>query len=420
MQDHGNATPITPMANHSTGLHAEDECKYRIDTPEGVQLEDCLEFDFDNSTFTSTLTAEYNLVCGRAYLQSTYQSLYMFGVFVGAPINGYLSDKYGRKSTVVLGVIAYMVISFVSAWLPFISLIFIARFLLGSLHAVCCYTSYILSKLIDESPRWLIVNGRSKEALRILSKVARWHSLELPREAEMKKMIEDQDPEVQDPPQKSSMRVLHKSIIKEALVLVRTPQLRIITLIVYLDYLMGSMVYFGLSLSGGSISDNPFTYMVLSGLVEVPAYIFTSFIVQRFGRKPTLAFFMLFSAANLLCLAVIPAAYSTTIVALAMVGKLGITAGFQTIIFYSSELFPTQVRSRGMGTSYMMSRIGSMVSPFITDLVGTIYPWAPFVIFGTGALLAGAGTFLLPETRGQVLPDTIAQLEARAREERKK
>ncbi|KAG0720216.1 hypothetical protein GWK47_006887 [Chionoecetes opilio] len=42
-----------------------------------------------------------------------------------------------------------------------------------------------------------------------------------------------------------------------------------------------------------------------------------------------------------------------------------------------------------------------------------MYPWAPFVIFGTGALLAGAGTFLLPETRGQGLPDTVANLEAR-------
>ena len=46
---------------------------------------------------------------------------------------------------------------------------------------------------------------------------------------------------------------------------------------------------------------------------------------------------------------------------------------------------------------------------------GTVYPWAPFVVFGSGALLAVAGTLLLPETRGQDLPDTVANLEARAR-----
>ncbi|KAG0729458.1 Solute carrier family 22 member 6 [Chionoecetes opilio] len=98
-----------------------------------------------------------------------------------------------------------------------------------------------------------------------------------------------------------------------------------------------------------------------------------------------------------------------------MVGKMAITASFQMIIFFSGELFPTEVRSRGVSTAVMLSRLGSMGAPFITDLVGSMYPWAPFVIFGSCALLAGAGTFLLPETRGQVLPDTVAHLEARER-----
>ncbi|MPC92479.1 Solute carrier family 22 member 15 [Portunus trituberculatus] len=62
-------------------------------------------------------------------------------------------------------------------------------------------------------------------------------------------------------------------------------------------------------------------------------------------------------------------AYATTILTLAMLGKVAITGGFQTIAFFASELFPTEVRSRGISTSYMMSRIGAMVSPFITDLV---------------------------------------------------
>ncbi|KAG0717176.1 Solute carrier family 22 member 6 [Chionoecetes opilio] len=61
----------------------------------------------------------------------------------------------------------------------------------------------------------------------------------------------------------------------------------------------------------------------------------------------------------------------------------------------------------------MMSRHGSLGAPFITDLVGSMYPSAPFVIFGSAALLAGVGTFLLPETRGHVLLDTVAHLEAR-------
>lgn len=87
----------------------------------------------------------------------------------------------------------------------------------------------------------------------------------------------------------------------------RTPRLRTITLCLYLDFLMAGMVYFGLSLSGASLSDNPFVYMVLSGIMEVPAYTLTVPIVQRFGRKPTLSAFFLTSAIILLALAIIPA-----------------------------------------------------------------------------------------------------------------
>lgn len=66
------------------------------------------------------------------------------------------------------------------------------------------------------------------------------------------------------------------------------------------------MVYFGLSLSGASLSDDPFVYMVLSGLMEVPAYTLCAPIVQRFGRKRTLFVFFLMSAIVLVGLAIVP------------------------------------------------------------------------------------------------------------------
>ena len=70
---------------------------------------------------------------------------------------------------------------------------------------------------------------------------------------------------------------------------------------------MASMVYFGLSLSGASITDNPFVFMTLSGLMEIPAYTLTIPIVQRFGRKYTLAACYLLCAIVLFALAIIPA-----------------------------------------------------------------------------------------------------------------
>ena len=65
---------------------------------------------------------------------------------------------------------------------------------------------------------------------------------------------------------------------------------------------------------------------------------------------------------------------------LALVGKLGIAGGFATIWVYSSELFPTVARNRGMGVSSFCARIGSVICPYVASLVSHIetalpVPW---------------------------------------------
>ena len=54
---------------------------------------------------------------------------------------------------------------------------------------------------------------------------------------------------------------------------------------------------------------------------------------------------------------------------LAMLGKMGALAGFTTMYLYSAELYPTIVRNAGMGASSCMARVGSMVAPYIANLV---------------------------------------------------
>ncbi|KAG0715691.1 Organic cation transporter protein [Chionoecetes opilio] len=162
--------------------------------------------------------------------------------------------------------------------------------------------------VIDESLLWLIVNGRPQEALQVFGKMARWHGVDLPPEAEMKKLVEEQSAEGQiTTPKRSSMGSLLKSVVGDVVILLKTPRLRTITLTIYFFYTVGAMVYYGLSLSGASISDDPYLYLVLSGLMELPAYIFSGFIVQYFGRKPSLFSSFLITTAVLLAVAFTPA-----------------------------------------------------------------------------------------------------------------
>lgn len=452
--------------------HTSPSCSYFTEDPVtgGFEEKECTEWDFDNSTFSSTVTSEYHLVCGREYLRAIYQSMYMFGVFMGSPINGFLADRYGRKPLVVCGSLMFTTIAICSVWLTNFSSLLAARFLVGLGHSTLLKTAYILALevsaprvrsavgvailmpwsvntvifsgvaylirdwrmlqlvmsllgllhipglwLMDESPRWLAVRGQHQRALSILKRAARWNKVTLPPDDELIAILKSGRDEVA-----SSRTSLHKAMttrIKEALanlaILFRTPRLCKITLICYLDYLVVAMVYFGLSLSGASLSGNVFVYMTLMGLVEMPPCVIVTYQVARLGRRVTTAMNFTISGAVVLALLFIPEDLKWLTVTLAMLGKMSISGAFNALNLFASELFPTEVRTRGINTSFMMSRMGAMASPFITDLLGSVYPWSPPVVFGVAALLAGLGAITLPETLGLALSDTVAHLESK-------
>jgi len=73
-------------------------------------------------------------------------------------------------------------------------------------------------------------------------------------------------------------------------------------------------------------------------------------------------------------------------------------------------MMPTTVRSGSIGTFLTMSWFASLVAPFVPFLK-SIYSFLPLFVFGLFAFIAGCLSFLLPETLGVKLPDTIAEAE---------
>nr|XP_027207550.1 organic cation transporter protein-like [Penaeus vannamei] len=220
---------------------------------------------------------------------------------------------------------------------------------------------------MDESPRWLAVRGDHDRAVKILQKAGKWNKVPLPPEDEVKALMRQELPPTKAKCEDRSMKTVVTSFFQNAAILFRTPKLRLITSVMYLDYLVLAMVYYGLSLSGGNLSSDPFVYMVLSGLMEIPAYTGAYPLVAKFGRRIPTVMCCFVSGAALLVLTGVPKGYSTVIVTLALVGKMSITAAYQVAIFYSSELFPTEVRSRGVGRfhalqGWLMARPSLLIS----------------------------------------------------------
>lgn len=52
-----------------------------------------------------------------------------------------------------------------------------------------------------------------------------------------------------------------------------------------------------------------------------------------------------------------------------MIGKLAITAAYMILYFHANELFPTEVRQRGMSTCAMVAKIGSITVPFLVEIL---------------------------------------------------
>ncbi|ROT74861.1 putative organic cation transporter protein [Penaeus vannamei] len=398
-----SASPLFIPAGDNTSEEAKPECSYFVLNSSSGQVEEepCVEWDFDNSTFSSTVGTEvifdsdrlvsgvgacdlavtkFQLACGWEYLRSTYQSIYMFGVTIGAPFNGVLADRYGRKMTwpwvlsptppghrllldpqplgspalalshgrrrphdtedgiytrhggrgsQVAHAYRHCIVSAMGAWSHGVGRVRLPRpgmadasadrvFAVSGLLAYSVpllFLSSIFSTL--SSPPLLLFSSSS-----LLLHLHLWIIL-----------------------LGSWTSRLGGAVRGSTAAALETPRLRTITLSLYTNYLLVGAVYFGLSLSGGDLSSDPFLYMVLTGVVELPAYTLVIPLVARYGRRaPVVAFFFM-GAVALLALPFVPTGSGESMT-LALMGKMSIASAFQILDFYSSELFPTECSGR--------------------------------------------------------------------------
>ena len=141
--------------------------------------------------------------------------------------------------------------------------------------------------------------------------------------------------------------------------------------------------------------------------MEVPGYGLSYLGMQRVGRRSVMAASLIVGGAAIL---VSPAATPGSWVNIVtfLVGKMGATCAFGVVYLYTSELYPTPLRTVGVGFSSMCARVGAILSPYVAALSATS-AWLPMIIFGGSAVISGALALFLPETRGKELPGTIGE-----------
>ncbi|XP_046553875.1 organic cation transporter protein-like [Haliotis rubra] len=415
----------------------------------------CQKWVYDKSVFESTVSTELNFVCDDATLATHSQMIFMGGYFLGAFAAGALGDKIGRKKALYLcimslfigGIIPQLVQqlhhvrhhpllqrNFYSrslhhvfpmeivgpskrVWTGVMVQVFFAvgmTILSGAAYLIRDWHTLELAMavpvgiflvywwVIPESPRWLMNEFRDDEAEVIIRRAADVNKVKLPD-----KLFEKQTTEIETYDEKPKGNFFH---------LFTNPVMCIRTLIIFFNWLVVSMVYYGLSLNtdnlgAGSLHLN----FLLVGLVEFPAYALSILLVNRLGRKFIHCAMMIIGGGSCI-LTIFTILYADQsiqwiTVLLAMIGKLGAAAGFAIIYVFSSELFPTVIRHSATGASSSWARVGGMIAPYIVDwgkIVGGDFGRAlPLLVFGSLSVLAGLLALLLPETLNRDLPETI-------------
>ncbi|XP_070567476.1 organic cation transporter protein-like [Ptychodera flava] len=410
---------------------------------------------YDRSQYKSTVFQEFDLVCDRYFLAALSSSMYMVGVLIGGVLFGALADKIGRMISLTIASVGLAIVGTACAFSPNIIAYCIFRLAVGAMAmgmfliafvigtemvgpskrviagvvieyffsfgymllsllayfirywwilqlvmSVPCAAFMVYFWIIPESPRWLLSTGRTKKAEKVIRKYEKGNGVTVPQsvydEIKAQGKIEE---EVEE----------SKASVVD---LMRYPNMRKKTLNVFYNWFTVSLVYYGLSLNTSNLGGSDYLNAFLSGAVEIPAYTLSLYIPQTIlGRRWSMFVTEVIGGVACILTLFVPKCGMEWIgITLAMLGKLCISASFAIIYVFSAELYPTPVRTIGMGLASMCARIGGILAPQMI-LIGTLWEPLPIIIFGSTSIVAGVLALLLPETRNKKLPETIEESE---------
>ncbi|XP_076013203.1 solute carrier family 22 member 13-like [Genypterus blacodes] len=407
---------------------------------------------YNNTLYDSTIVTSFDLVCAKANLVGAAQSVLMGGILAGCLLFGPLAESFGRRRAAQSSVVLMLIFCVTTALCPNIYLYLASQFMVGisfgGIRVNCLILAmewigvskrswatgvtmlcgsfgqcagalmvyfirnwrlaqlitasqaavvFIYIWFIPDSALWLLNKGRTEEAKTWIVKVAAINKQAVP-ESLLERITEKQPEE--EPERKGGVCVLMRSAV-----------LRKYFFTLILACFSMNLSYFCLSFNVGKFGLSVFLTALMFGITDIPAQILCIWLLEVLGRKISLMSTLLIGGLMSFLIIAVPQGNAIAVTTLAVSARFFISWSGTLCYVYAQELFPTSLRQTGVGLGALSSRVGSMVSPLVNMLA--TYHWSvPIVIFGSFTMFSGALCYMLPETRGIALPDSVDEAEA--------
>ncbi|XP_054817084.1 organic cation/carnitine transporter 3-like [Prosopis cineraria] len=370
---------------------------------------------------SKTIISQWNLECGSSFITGLPQSSFFMGCLVAGFLFATFADSsLGRKNVLFLSCLTMSIASSIIVFSPNVWVYSAFKFLIGFCRSsigtcslvlltervrkewrfrvgVLEYIWFTLGFLsLPESPRWLLMQGREKEAMATLKGITLTSSGLGGTVTSTQLLVLAQQ-------QNASILNLYSSIRE---LFGKTWALKRVVTVMILGFGIG-MVYFGVPLNVGNLGVNIYLSTAFNALLDIPAFIAT-YLLDNCRRKPSILGFSIASGISCLICAVIRNELHTVKLWLSLVSFFSVGTAFNVFLIYVIELFPTSVRNTATSMARQAIVFGAIFSPFLISQ-GRKNDFFSYGIFGVMILGSASSILCLPETRGIVLCDTMDQ-----------